>query len=190
MSNSSRPTFTARTRAGPTSGRAPGSTLGASSGLTLAAIRPFDVATYIEGLQQEHSAPGVKQQLAAVRMLRLADYRSGAADQSGRRRARAETCAEDRQDAGAGRHRVAQIAQVNSGHDVTRSARSSVDRHSHGVRFSAVLEARVDSPLEGAGFEPTYAKNGKSWVCEKLAIFLTDLKIPKKCEIEAISSWI
>jgi site-specific recombinase XerD len=38
-------------------------------GLTLAAIRPFDVATYIETLQQEHSAPGVKQQLAAVRML-------------------------------------------------------------------------------------------------------------------------
>jgi site-specific recombinase XerD len=39
-------------------------------GLTLAAIRPFDVAAYIEGLlQQEHSAPGVKQQLAAVRML-------------------------------------------------------------------------------------------------------------------------
>ena len=38
-------------------------------GLTLAAIRPFDVATYIESLQQEHSAPGVKQQLAAVRML-------------------------------------------------------------------------------------------------------------------------
>ena len=38
-------------------------------GLTLAAIRPFDVATYIEVPQQEHSAPGVKQQLAAVRML-------------------------------------------------------------------------------------------------------------------------
>jgi site-specific recombinase XerD len=39
-------------------------------GLPLAAIRPFDVAAYIEGLQQqEHSAPGVKQQLAAVRML-------------------------------------------------------------------------------------------------------------------------
>jgi site-specific recombinase XerD len=38
-------------------------------GLTLATIRPFDVATYIEGLQTEHSAPGVKQQLAAVRML-------------------------------------------------------------------------------------------------------------------------
>jgi site-specific recombinase XerD len=38
-------------------------------GLALAAIRPFDVAAYIEGLQPEHSAPGVKQQLAAVRML-------------------------------------------------------------------------------------------------------------------------
>ena len=32
-------------------------------------IRPFDVATYIETCQQTHSAPDVKQQLAAVRML-------------------------------------------------------------------------------------------------------------------------
>src|SRR6202140_1430699 len=38
-------------------------------GLTLTTIRPFDVATYMETLQQTHSAPGVKQQLAAVRML-------------------------------------------------------------------------------------------------------------------------
>jgi site-specific recombinase XerD len=38
-------------------------------GLTLAAIRPFDVAAWVELLQQTHSAPGVKQQLAAVRML-------------------------------------------------------------------------------------------------------------------------
>jgi len=38
-------------------------------GLTLADIRPFDVAAWVEELQQEHSAPGVKQQLAAVRML-------------------------------------------------------------------------------------------------------------------------
>jgi site-specific recombinase XerD len=38
-------------------------------GLTLITIRPFDVATYMETLQQTHSAPGVKQQLAAVRML-------------------------------------------------------------------------------------------------------------------------
>jgi site-specific recombinase XerD len=37
--------------------------------LTLTTIRPHDVATYIETLQQTHSAPGVKQQLAAVRML-------------------------------------------------------------------------------------------------------------------------
>jgi hypothetical protein len=32
-------------------------------------IRPFDVATYIASRQQTHSAPDVKQQLAAVRML-------------------------------------------------------------------------------------------------------------------------
>lgn len=38
-------------------------------GLTLTTIRPFDVATYIETLGKTHSAPGVKQQLAAVRML-------------------------------------------------------------------------------------------------------------------------
>ena len=38
-------------------------------GLTPAAIRPHDVATYIEQLQNEVSAPSVKQQLAAIRML-------------------------------------------------------------------------------------------------------------------------
>jgi len=38
-------------------------------GLTLTTIRPFDVAAWVESLQQDHSAPGVKQQLAAVRML-------------------------------------------------------------------------------------------------------------------------
>ena len=38
-------------------------------GLTLTTIRPYDVAAWLEGLQHEHSAPGVKQQLAAVRML-------------------------------------------------------------------------------------------------------------------------
>ena len=38
-------------------------------GLTLTTIRPFDVAAYIESHQQTHSAPAVKQQLAAVRML-------------------------------------------------------------------------------------------------------------------------
>ena len=38
-------------------------------GLTLATIRPFDVAAWVEELQEHHKAPGVKQQLAAVRML-------------------------------------------------------------------------------------------------------------------------
>jgi site-specific recombinase XerD len=38
-------------------------------GLTLTTIRPFDVAAWVEQLQKKHGAPGVKQQLAAVRML-------------------------------------------------------------------------------------------------------------------------
>jgi site-specific recombinase XerD len=38
-------------------------------GLTLSTIRPHDVAAYIEARQQSHSAPDVKQQLAAVRMM-------------------------------------------------------------------------------------------------------------------------
>jgi site-specific recombinase XerD len=38
-------------------------------GLTLAAIRPHDVATYIEQRQNKVSAPSVKQELAAIKML-------------------------------------------------------------------------------------------------------------------------
>ena len=38
-------------------------------GLSLTAIRPFDVAAWVKDLKQTHGAPGVKQQLAAVRML-------------------------------------------------------------------------------------------------------------------------
>ena len=38
-------------------------------GLTLTGIRPFDVAAYVEAVGRERSAPSVKQQLAAVRML-------------------------------------------------------------------------------------------------------------------------
>jgi site-specific recombinase XerD len=38
-------------------------------GLTLTTIRPHDVGAYIEALQTEAAPPGVKQQLAAVRML-------------------------------------------------------------------------------------------------------------------------
>jgi hypothetical protein len=38
-------------------------------GLSLTAIRLFDVAAWVKDLQQTHGAPGVKQQLATVRML-------------------------------------------------------------------------------------------------------------------------
>src|SRR5450755_3415789 len=38
-------------------------------GLSLRTIRPYDVSLYIESRQQTHSAPDVKQQLAAIRML-------------------------------------------------------------------------------------------------------------------------
>src|SRR5882672_1547564 len=38
-------------------------------GLSLTTIRPFDVAAWVKELQETHGAPGVKQQLAAVRML-------------------------------------------------------------------------------------------------------------------------
>jgi site-specific recombinase XerD len=37
--------------------------------LTLTAIRPFDVAAYVEMLQGDGAAPSVKQELAAIRML-------------------------------------------------------------------------------------------------------------------------
>jgi site-specific recombinase XerD len=40
-----------------------------NSGLSLVTIRPFDVAAWVKELQGQHGAPGVKQQLAAVRML-------------------------------------------------------------------------------------------------------------------------
>jgi site-specific recombinase XerD len=69
-SNSSPPTSATRTRAALTLGHASGFFGWCEDrGLTLTAIRPHDVATYIETLQQTHSAPSVKQQLAAVRML-------------------------------------------------------------------------------------------------------------------------
>ena len=38
-------------------------------GLSLGTIRPYDVSLYMETRQQTHSAPNVKQQLAAIRML-------------------------------------------------------------------------------------------------------------------------
>src|ERR1700733_228228 len=38
-------------------------------GLVLTTIRPVHVAAWVKELQEKHGAPGVKQQLAAVRML-------------------------------------------------------------------------------------------------------------------------
>jgi hypothetical protein len=38
-------------------------------GLTLGSIRPVHVAAWVKELQEKHGSPGVKQQLAAVRML-------------------------------------------------------------------------------------------------------------------------
>jgi hypothetical protein len=40
-----------------------------SRNLALTAIRPFDVGAYVEILQGDGAAPGVKQELAAIRML-------------------------------------------------------------------------------------------------------------------------
>ena len=40
-----------------------------AAGFAWSENRPFDVAAWVKDLQQTHGAPGVKQQLAAVRML-------------------------------------------------------------------------------------------------------------------------
>lgn len=45
-------------------------------GLALTTIRPVHVAAWVEQLQKKHGAPGVKQQLAAVRMLGLIGARA------------------------------------------------------------------------------------------------------------------
>jgi site-specific recombinase XerD len=63
MSNSSPLTSATRTRAALTRACVRFFAWCEDRGLTLAAIRPFDVATHIETLQQTHSAPGVKQHM-------------------------------------------------------------------------------------------------------------------------------
>ena len=101
-------------------------------GLTPAAIRPHDVATYIEQLQNEVSAPSVKAAaLGGTDAVRLTGHRPGRAEQPGACSARAETCGEDRQDTGARGRRMAQIARVHSGHHAARSQRPRADRHPH-----------------------------------------------------------
>jgi hypothetical protein len=97
-------------------------------GLTPAAIRPHDVATYIEQLQDVVSAPSVKQQLAAIRM--LFDWlvtgqvvpTNPAAPVRGPKHV-VKTGARGR--------RMAQAASLDSSHDPARFARPSVDRDPH-----------------------------------------------------------
>jgi site-specific recombinase XerC len=70
--------------------------------LSLTTIRPFDVAAWVKELQEKYGAPGVKQQLAAVRM--LCDWLITGQivpDKPGGGGARAEARCQDRQDAGA-----------------------------------------------------------------------------------------
>jgi hypothetical protein len=103
-----------------------------SRGLSLTAIRPFDVAAWVKDLQEQHGAPGVKQQLAAVRMLfdwlitgQIVPMNPAAAVRGPKH------VVKDRQDAGARGRRMAQAPQLNSDHDLARSARPRVDRHPH-----------------------------------------------------------
>jgi site-specific recombinase XerD len=77
-------------------------------GLTLTAIRPFDVGEWVEQLQENHGAAGVKQQLAAVRMMfnwlitgQVAPVNPAAAVRGAKARR------QNRQDAGARRERMA-----------------------------------------------------------------------------------
>src|SRR3954462_4996684 len=91
-------------------------------GLAPAAIRPHDVGTYIEQLQLQVSAPSVKQQLAAIRMLFdwLAGYGPDRASQPGLRRARTEACRQGRQDADARSRSLVQAAQFDPDHQLAR----------------------------------------------------------------------
>ena len=97
-----------------------------------AAIRPHDVATYIEQLQAAVSAPSVKQQLAAVRMLfdwlvigQVVPTNPAAAVRGPKHVVKTGKTpvlegAEWRK-----------LAQVDPGHDIARSARPGIDRHAH-----------------------------------------------------------
>ena len=97
-------------------------------GLALASIRPHNVATYIEELQAAVQAPSVKQQLAAIRMLfnwlvtgQVVPTNPAA------RGTRPDTRRENRQNTSARSRRLAQAAQINTDHDVARSARPGID---------------------------------------------------------------
>jgi hypothetical protein len=101
-------------------------------GLMLAAIRPFDVGARVKDLQEKHGAPGVKQQLAAIRVLfdwlvvgQVVPMKSGGDG------AWAEGCGKDRQDPCAGRGRLAQARRQYSDRHRARSVRPGAHRHPH-----------------------------------------------------------
>jgi site-specific recombinase XerC len=132
-------------------------------GLTPAAIRPLDVATYIEQLQDAVSAPSVKQQLAAVRTLfdwpvigQVVPTNPAAAVRGPKH------VVKTRQDAGPRRQRVAQIARVDPGHD---PARPGIDRHADYsfARINAALKMKVEDlrPCSAAWTVRLHEKGGK-----------------------------
>jgi hypothetical protein len=83
--------------------------------------------------------------------VRLVHRRPSGADKSGRRRARAEECREDRQDAGARGRRVAQTRRQHPDRDRARPTRPRFDRHPHLLLRPHLRGARH----EGGGSTPT-----------------------------------
>jgi hypothetical protein len=100
-------------------------------GLTLASIRPFDVAAWVKELQQKHGAPGVKQQLAAVRMLFDWLVTGQVVPMNPAAAVRTEACGQNRQDAGARGRRMAHPARQHPGRNLARSARPRPHCHTH-----------------------------------------------------------
>jgi site-specific recombinase XerD len=115
-------------------------------GLTPAAIRPLDVATYIEQLQDAVSAPSVKQQLAAVRMLfdwpvigQVVPTNPAAAVRGPKH------VVKTRQDAGPRRQRVAQIARVDPGTTLRDLHRALIGTLTYSfARINAALKMKVE----------------------------------------------
>ena len=101
-------------------------------GLTLTTIRPFDVGEWIEQLQEKHGAAGVKQQLAAVRMMfnwlvtgQVVPMNPAAAVRGPKHVVKTgKTPVLDAQ-------RMAQTHRQHSDRDRARSARPRTDRHPH-----------------------------------------------------------
>ena len=100
--------------------------------------------------------------------VRLAHHRPGDADEPGCRRARAEACRENRQDAGARCRRVAQAHRQYSDRDRARSSRPRVDLHPH--LFVRAHHRRAHD--EGRGSTAAKAQAG-SCACTRKAASIT-----------------